>query len=284
MKIKQLAKSASFLLVAGFISFTIPSCSSEEEIIILQDVKVNSESFNLAEDGSTTIEVKVVPENTPIAKAVLSTSLFNESGVFEVTRLTPKGNGVWQIAAKVKDFSRIQNGQDVILSVYQEDNMYIQTTLNINDPYSIEGKYTPVHPQAFTFYSAEDGKLMEIPFIITADNAADLAAISYDNIKVVNGTGSSTPSISITHFAIAPMTGKTGFYLQVDNAQLETVKKAITTIAFLDCRVMITGPTAVLPILLCASLFLLRSASSRTTNSACCIQNYPPRSLIDKSP
>lgn len=124
MKIKQLAKSASFLLVAGFISFTIPSCSSEEEIIILQDVKVNSESFNLAEDGSTTIEVKVVPENTPIAKAVLSTSLFNESGVFEVTRLTPKGNGVWQIAAKVKDFSRIQNGQDVILSVYQEDNMY----------------------------------------------------------------------------------------------------------------------------------------------------------------
>ena len=89
---------------------------------------------------------------------------------------------------------------------------------------------------------AEDGKLMEIPFIITADNAADLAAISYDNIKVVNGTGSSTPSISITHFAIAPMTGKTGFYLQVDNAQLETVKKAITTIAFLDCRVMITGP------------------------------------------
>ena len=38
------------------------------------------------------------------------------------------------------------------------------------------------------------------------------------------------------------MTGKTGFYLQVDNAQLETVKKAITTIAFLDCRVMITGP------------------------------------------
>ena len=229
MKIKQLAKSASFLLVAGFISFTIPSCSSEEEIIILQDVKVNSESFNLAEDGSTTIEVKVVPENTPIAKAVLSTSLFNESGVFEVTRLTPKGNGVWQIAAKVKDFSRIQNGQDVILSVYQEDNMYIQTTLNINDPYSIEGKYTPVHPQAFTFYSAEDGKLMEIPFIITADNAADLAAISYDNIKVVNGTGSSTPSISITHFAIAPMTGKTGFYLQVDNAQLETVKKAITS-------------------------------------------------------
>lgn len=242
MKIKQLAKSASFLLVAGFISFTIPSCSSEEEIIILQDVKVNSESFNLAEDGSTTIEVKVVPENTPIAKAVLSTSLFNESSVFEVTRLTPKGNGVWQIAAKVKDFSRIQNGQDVILSVYQEDNMYIQTTLKINDPYSIEGKYTPVHPQAFTFYSAEDGKLMEIPFIITADNAADLAAISYDNIKVVNGTGSSTPSISITHFAIAPMTGKTGFYLQVDNAQLETVKKAITTIAFLDCRVMITGP------------------------------------------
>ena len=168
MKIKQLAKSASFLLVAGFISFTIPSCSSEEEIIILQDVKVNSESFNLAEDGSTTIEVKVVPENTPIAKAVLSTSLFNESGVFEVTRLTPKGNGVWQIAAKVKDFSRIQNGQDVILSVYQEDNMYIQTTLKINDPYSIEGKYTPVHPQAFTFYSAEDGKLMAIFIIYTA--------------------------------------------------------------------------------------------------------------------
>ena len=237
MRICNLWRNVSVLLVAGCICCAMPSCSDDDAPAVIEAAQPCASAYELNEVGDVALEFEVIPENAQVNEV----KIIGENRAFEAQGFTSKGGGKWLLNARVTDFTQIKQENTVILSVRQTGGAASEVELVITDPYTIEDKFTLANPKGFNYYSADKENLYEtgLPVVIAAEKQEDLALIDSKNIKVVDGAVSH--KVGAVHFNIIPMTEETGFTLNVNPEKLEEVQEAIPTYSTLDFNVQLTS-------------------------------------------
>ena len=237
MRICNLWRNVSVLLVAGCICCAMPSCSDDDAPAVIEAAQPCASAYELPEVGDVALEFEVIPENAQVNEV----KIIGENRAFEAQGFTSKGGGKWLLNARVTDFTQIKQENTVILSVRQTGGAASEVELVVTDPYTIENKFTLANPKGFNYYSADKENLYEtgLPVVIAAEKQEDLALIDSKNIKVVDGAVSH--KVGAVHFNIIPMTEETGFTLNVNPEKLEEVQEAIPTYSTLDFNVQLTS-------------------------------------------
>ena len=237
MRICNLWRNVSVLLVAGCICCAMPSCSDDDAPAVIEAAQPSASAYELNEVGDVALEFEVIPENAQVNEV----KIIGENRAFEAQGFTSKGGGKWLLNARVTDFTQIKQENTVILSVRQTGGAASEVELVVTDPYTIENKFTLANPKGFNYYSADKENLYEtgLPVVIAAEKQEDLALIDSKNIKVVDGAVSH--KVGAVHFNIIPMTEETGFTLNVNPEKLEEVQEAIPTYSTLDFNVQLTS-------------------------------------------
>ncbi len=237
MRICNLWRNVSVLLVAGCICCAMPSCSDDDAPAVIEAAQPCASAYELNEVGDVALEFEVIPENAQVNEV----KIIGENRAFEAQGFTSKGGGKWLLNARVTDFTQIKQENTVILSVRQTGGAASEVELVVTDPYTIENKFTLANPKGFNYYSADKENLYEtgLPVVIAAEKQEDLALIDSKNIKVVDGAVSH--KVGAVHFNIIPMTEETGFTLNVNPEKLEEVQEAIPTYSTLDFNVQLTS-------------------------------------------
>ena len=237
MRICNLWRNVSVLLVAGCICCAMPSCSDDDAPAVIEAAQPCASAYELNEVGDVALEFEVIPENAQVNEV----KIIGENRAFEAQGFTSKGGGKWLLNARVTDFTQIKQENTVILSVRQTGGDASEVELVVTDPYTIENKFTLANPKGFNYYSADKENLYEtgLPVVIAAEKQEDLALIDSKNIKVVDGAVSH--KVGAVHFNIIPMTEETGFTLNVNPEKLEEVQEAIPTYSTLDFNVQLTS-------------------------------------------
>ena len=237
MRICNLWRNVSVLLVAGCICCAMPSCSDDDAPAVIEAAQPCASAYELNEVGDVALEFEVIPENAQVNEV----KIIGENRAFEAQGFTSKGGGKWLLNARVTDFTQIKQENTVILSVRQTGGAASEVELVVTDPYTIENKFTLANPKGFNYYSADKENLYEtgLPVVIAAEKQEDLALIDSKNIKVVDGAVSH--KVGAGHFNIIPMTEETGFTLNVNPEKLEEVQEAIPTYSTLDFNVQLTS-------------------------------------------
>ncbi|WP_061435111.1 hypothetical protein [Bacteroides intestinalis] len=237
MRICNLWRNVSVLLVAGCICCAMPSCSDDDAPAVIEAAQPCASAYELNEVGDVALEFEVIPENAQVDEV----KIIGENRAFEAKGFTSKGGGKWLLNARVTDFTQIKQENTVILSVRQTGGAASEVELVVTDPYTIENKFTLANPKGFNYYSADKENLYEtgLPVVIAAEKQEDLALIDSKNIKVVDGAVSH--KVGAVHFNIIPMTEETGFTLNVNPEKLEEVQEAIPTYSTLDFNVQLTS-------------------------------------------
>ena len=237
MRICNLWRNVSVLLVAGCICCAMPSCSDDDAPAVIEAAQPCASAYELNEVGEVALEFEVIPENAQVNEV----KIIGENRAFEAQGFTSKGGGKWLLNARVTDFTQIKQENTVILSVRQTGGAASEVELVVTDPYTIENKFTLANPKGFNYYSADKENLYEtgLPVVIAAEKQEDLALIDSKNIKVVDGAVSH--KVGAVHFNIIPMTEETGFTLNVNPEKLEEVQEAIPTYSTLDFNVQLTS-------------------------------------------
>lgn len=237
MRICNLWRNVSVLLVAGCICCAMPSCSDDDAPAVIEAAQPCASAYELNEVGDVALEFEVIPENAQVNEV----KIIGENRAFEAQGFTSKGGGKWLLNARVTDFTQIKQENTVILSVRQNGGAASEVELVVTDPYTIENKFTLANPKGFNYYSADKENLYEtgLPVVIAAEKQEDLALIDSKNIKVVDGAVSH--KVGAVHFNIIPMTEETGFTLNVNPEKLEEVQEAIPTYSTLDFNVQLTS-------------------------------------------
>ncbi|RGU30799.1 hypothetical protein [Bacteroides cellulosilyticus] len=237
MRICNLWRNVSVLLVAGCICCAMPSCSDDDAPAVIEAAQPCASAYELDEVGDVALEFEVIPENAQVNEV----KIIGENRAFEAQGFTSKGGGKWLLNARVTDFTQIKQENTVILSVRQTGGAASEVELVVTDPYTIENKFTLANPKGFNYYSADKENLYEtgLPVVIAAEKQEDLALIDSKNIKVVDGAVSH--KVGAVHFNIIPMTEETGFTLNMNPEKLEEVQEAIPTYSTLDFNVQLTS-------------------------------------------
>ena len=237
MRICNLWRNVSVLLVAGCICCAMPSCSDDDAPAVIEAAQPCASAYELNEVGDVALEFEVIPENAQVHEV----KIIGENRAFEAQGFTSKGGGKWLLNARGTDFTQIKQENTVILSVRQTGGAASEVELVVTDPYTIENKFTLANPKGFNYYSADKENLYEtgLPVVIAAEKQEDLALIDSKNIKVVDGAVSH--KVGAVHFNIIPMTEETGFTLNVNPEKLEEVQEAIPTYSTLDFNVQLTS-------------------------------------------
>lgn len=239
-------RNISALLVAGFISCAMPSCSGDDVPTTIESAQPSASVYELNEAGDVALEFKVIPENAQVDEV----RIVGGNGAFESKGFTSQGDGKWLLNAKVTDFIQIKRENKITLSVSQTGEAANEVDLIVIDPYAIENKFTLAHPRGFNYYSAKEPWYeTSLPVIITSQDKEDLAMIERKNIKVVDGTASD--KVGIVHFLMIPMADEIGFFLKPRPSKLEEVQNAIPTYSTLDFNVQLTSKNnrvAILPL------------------------------------
>lgn len=237
MRICNLWRNVSVLLVAGCICCAMPSCSDDDAPAVIEAAQPCASAYELNEVGDVALEFEVIPENAQVNEV----KIIGENRAFEAQGFTSKGGGKWLLNARVTDFTQIKQENTVILSVRQTGGAASEVELVVTDPYTIENKFTLANPKGFNYYSADKENQYEtgLPVVIAAEKQEDLALIDSKNIKVVDGAVSH--KVGAVHFNIIPMTEETGFTLNVNPEKLEEVQEAIPTYSTLDFNVQLTS-------------------------------------------
>ena len=237
MRICNLWRNVSVLLVAGCICCAMPSCSDDDAPAVIEAAQPCASAYELNEVGDVALEFEVIPENAQVNEV----KIIGENRAFEAQGFTSKGGGKWLLNARVTDFTQIKQENTVILSVRQTGGAASEVELVVTDPYTIENKFTLANPKGFNYYSADKENLYEtgLPVVIAAEKQEDLALIDSKNITVVDGAVSH--KVGAVHFNIIPMTEETGFTLNVNPEKLEEVQEAIPTYSTLDFNVQLTS-------------------------------------------
>lgn len=214
-------KSLKYLALSAAALLAMTSCkSNDDEPAVLRSITVESVT-PLTEDGMMTATIKTDPDGARLTLATVN------SNAFLTQRLASKGDGRWEVDIKVTDFLNCRNGQTVRLTVQQSDGIQAVADITVNDPYSIEGKYTMVSPLTYSLTDVESGKAIGLPMIITGQEPAELAKISkfLFTDKVIDGSTVSVNGWKSSWFVLQPIDGECGAYLV---AKQEAIDKMAT--------------------------------------------------------
>ncbi len=223
------------MLVAGV---SLQACDSNEEPTVLEDVEVIGSAFRLDEAGEVSLQFAVTPAEANVAEVVLA----NGGDAFDITDVRPNGQGKWTVVLKVTDFSRIASGNTVTLRIAQEGGQSKDADFNIEDPFSIEGRFGLSNPRAFNYYGIETDHQDAtcLPVIVTAGNEADLAEIGANDIKVIDGV--TNQKVGAEYFIVEPMQNDVvGFVLKTDPDRLADLKSVVPTFDTLNLGVVLTA-------------------------------------------
>lgn len=235
MKKTFFLKNAWAVVLLMFMGFAAQSCSDDDAPAVLEGVKADASSFQLNEAGEATVEFTVSPADASIDNVALV-----GSDAFHLVGKTSAGNGKWTVSMKAADFTKVGASNAVTLQVAQSGGIQKEITFNVDDPYSIDGKFALDHPRAFDFYGIEEGHTYEtgLPVVITAENGGDLSAIS--DIKIVNGVTSQ--NVGADYFVAVKMeNGLTGVELKANPEKLTELKDLIPTFTTLEFNAVLTS-------------------------------------------
>lgn len=237
MKTSNLWRSVSALLMAGCICCAMPSCSDDDAPAVIEAAQPSASAYELNEAGEVALEFEVIPENAQVDEV----KIVGGYSAFEAKGFTSKGNGKWQLNAKVTDFTQIKQENAITLSVGQTGGTSSEVMLIVNDPYTIENKFTLAMPKGFNYYSADKENLYTtgLPVALKPLLPENLDLIDKENIKVVDGAVSH--QVGIAHFIKTPLAGEVGFTLKINPEKLAEVQKAIPTFSPLDFNVLLTS-------------------------------------------
>lgn len=212
-------KSGIFLLAAGIFSITFTACSNEDEnqpAPALKSIAMNHVS-PLTEEGVLSATFNVEPADARVGKATI------DNKGFTVENIESKGNGEWEVTAKVVDFGCIKASQPVTLTVTQPDGIQAETQMTVEDPFAVDGKYQLVFPHSYSVCSIETGKPIGLPLIVTAKNEADLKEIS--DFKFTNKEGLVVNHFSADWFKLESMKDETGVFLVAKQEAIDQLKE-----------------------------------------------------------
>ncbi len=209
-------------MAMGVVALTaMTSCGSDDdEPAVLRGVTVEK-TTPLTQDGLMTATIKTEPEGARLTLASVNSS------AFLAQRLESMGSGVWEVDIKVTDFMNCRNGEKVQLTLSQSDGTYATAEITVDDPYSIEGKYSMVSPLTYSLTDVESGKAIGLPMIITAQDKSELTDISkfVFTDKIIDGSTISVNGWKNTWFELNPIDGECGAYLM---AKQEAIDKMAT--------------------------------------------------------
>ena len=134
MRICNLWRNVSVLLVAGCICCAMPSCSDDDAPAVIEAAQPCASAYELNEVGDVALEFEVIPENAQVNEV----KIIGENRAFEAQGFTSKGGGKWLLNARVTDFTQIKQENTVILSVRQTGGAASEVELVVTDPYTIE--------------------------------------------------------------------------------------------------------------------------------------------------
>lgn len=238
MNMNKLVKKAWGLFAIGALCLSVTGCSSDDEPSVLENVTADGSSFQLNEAGEVSLQFTVSPENASIDNV----ALVGGAEAFELGNPTSAGNGKWAVNLKAKDFAQIGASNTVSLQIAQAGGIQKEVTFNVEDPFSIDGKYELSNPRAFNYYGLEEDHKYAtgLPIQIIAKNSGDLASIDSKKIKVIDGVTSQ--GVSVDYFVTVPMAGDAvGVVLKVDPEKLEALKTAVPTYTTLSFIVVLTS-------------------------------------------
>lgn len=232
---KDCLKNAWAVMLLMVMGIAVSSCSNDDEPAILEGVKADASSFALNEAGQATVEFTVSPADASVDNVTLV-----GTDAFELVGKTSAGNGKWTVSLKATDFSKVSVANAVTLQVAQAGGAQKEITVDVEDPYSIEGKFALEHPRAFNYYGIGKDHQYEtgLPVIVTAENGGDLTAIS--SIKIVNGVTSQ--KVGVDYFAAVKLPdGLTGVQLKVNPEKLTELKSLVPTFTTLELGAVLTS-------------------------------------------
>lgn len=224
------------LAAAVAVSVSLASCGDgNDEPAVLEGVKADASSFQLNEAGEATVEFTVSPTDASIDNVALV-----GSDAFELIGKKSVGNGKWAVNLKVTDFADVKASNTVCLQIAQAGGVQKEITVNLEDSYSIDGKFALDHPRAFNYYGIGKGHQYEtgLPVVVTAENGGNLANIS--DIKIINGVTSQ--KVGVDYFvAVKLENGLTGVELKVNPEKLDELKTLVPTYTTLELYAVLTS-------------------------------------------
>lgn len=235
----------TFVIMAGLM---FQACSNDDEPAVLAGVEVNGTSFQMTEAGEVSLGFTV----TPADASVDNITLVKGGEAFEIIDKAPAGDGKWSVRLKATDFANVLADNNVTLSIAQNGGVTKEADFNIEDPFSIDGKFDIFAPRAFNFYGAEDSHKDAtcLPILINATNESDLGMINMKDINLT--TGAITQKVSPDCFVLEPMADNAnGVVMKANPSKLDELKSAITTYTTLEYRLILTsrnGRMAALPL------------------------------------
>lgn len=224
------------------------ACSNDDEPAVLAGVEVNGTSFQMTEAGEVSLSFTVTPADASIDNI----TLVKGGEAFAIIDKAPAGDGKWSVKLKATDFANVLADNNVTLSIAQNGGVTKEADFNIEDPFSIDGKFDIFAPRAFNFYGAEDSHndATCLPILINATNESDLGMINMKDFKLT--TGAITQRVSPDCFVLEPMADNAnGVVMKANPSKLDELKSAITTYTTLEYRLILTsrnGRMAALPL------------------------------------
>ena len=225
----------TFVIMAGLM---FQACSNDDEPAVLAGVEVNGTSFQMTEAGEVSLGFTV----TPADASVDNITLVKGGEAFEIIDKAPAGDGKWSVRLKATDFANVLADNNVTLSIAQNGGVTKEADFNIEDPFSIDGKFDIFAPRAFNFYGAEDSHKDAtcLPILINATNESDLGMINMKDIKLT--TGAITQRVSPDCFVLEPMADNAnGVVMKANPSKFDELKSAITTYTTLEYRLILTS-------------------------------------------
>lgn len=224
-----------FVIMAGLM---FQACSNDDEPAVLAGVEVNGTSFQMNEAGEVSLGFTV----TPADASVDNITPIKGGEAFEIVDKASAGDGKWTVRLKATDFANVWADNNVTLSIAQNGGVTKEANFNIEDPFSIDGKFDIFCPRGFDFYGAEDSHKDAtcLPILINATNESDLDMIDMKEIKLA--TGVTSQKVSPDCFVLEPMADNAnGVVMKANPSKLDELKSAITTYTTLEYRLILTS-------------------------------------------
>lgn len=215
---KKLFKYLASALFGTAMTCAMAACSSDDDgpAPVLESIAVDNVS-SLTEAGEMTATFTASP-----AGVVISTATLNADG-FEVSKIESKGNDKWQVTIKVTDFAYVKSGETLRLTLAQADGVSATAEVTVEDPFSIEGKYSIAYPESFTLYDMELKQTIGLPIIATAGDITELAEIASMQFVTVSNVISNSWTADL--FELKAMTDEVGCFLTGTQKAVDKIRE-----------------------------------------------------------
>lgn len=201
---RKLFSYLAMTVLGAAVACGLTACSSDEPAPALENI-VGHNVTPLTQDGVMVATFSTQPAGIAITK------VSTDSKGFEVTDVKHIENDMWQVTLNVSDFACVKSGEQIRLTIAQSDSVAVTAQVNVEDPFSIVGKYDVACPETFTIYDLETKQTIGLPVLITAENAADLDDIT--SMELVNVGLLGKDDLTADLFEVKPMTDEVGCYL-----------------------------------------------------------------------